>query len=104
MRMRITIHACTRSRTRLRATTPRCASPWQPVGRCFGIRSTRTSRLQSRAKTGENTMGFFETLPDGWTIYVWLFAGAAIIIAAALWMRWGFKNEQFDEDIKYVIF
>jgi nitrogen fixation-related uncharacterized protein len=49
-------------------------------------------------------MGFFETLPDGWTIYVWLFAGAAIIIAAAVWMRWGFKNEQFDEDIKYVVF
>lgn len=49
-------------------------------------------------------MGFFETLPDGWTIYVWLFAGAAIIIAAAVWMRWGFRNEQFDEDIKYVVF
>jgi len=49
-------------------------------------------------------MGFVESLPDGWTIYVWLFAGAAIIIAAALWMRWGFQNEQFDEDIKYVVF
>ena len=49
-------------------------------------------------------MGFFESLPDGWTIYVWLFAGAAIIIAAIAWMRWGFKNEQFDEDIKYVVF
>ena len=49
-------------------------------------------------------MGFFESLPDGWTIYVWLFAGAAIIIAAIAWMRWGFKNEQFDEDIKYLVF
>ena len=49
-------------------------------------------------------MGFFETLPDGWTIYVWLIAGAAIIIAAVFWIRWGFKNEQFDEDIKYVVF
>jgi nitrogen fixation-related uncharacterized protein len=49
-------------------------------------------------------MGFFESLPDGWTIYVWLFAGAAIILAAIAWMRWGFKNEQFDEDIKYVVF
>jgi nitrogen fixation-related uncharacterized protein len=49
-------------------------------------------------------MGFFETLPDGWTIYVWLIAGAAIIVAAIAWMRWGFKNEQFDEDIKYVVF
>jgi len=49
-------------------------------------------------------MGFFESLPDGWIIYVWLFAGAAIIIAAIWWMRWGFKNEQFDEDIKYLVF
>ena len=49
-------------------------------------------------------MGFFETLPDGWTIYVWLIAGALIIIAAVAWMRWGFKNEQFDEDIKYLVF
>ncbi|HYB51868.1 MAG TPA: hypothetical protein VED47_12245 [Burkholderiaceae bacterium] len=49
-------------------------------------------------------MGFFESLPDGWTIYVWLIAGALIIVAAIAWMRWGFKNEQFDEDIKYVVF
>ena len=49
-------------------------------------------------------MGFWESLPDGWTIYVWLIAGAAIIVAAIFWMRWGFKNEQFDEDIKYVVF
>ncbi len=49
-------------------------------------------------------MGFFESLPDGWTIYVWLIAGAAIIIAAIAWMRWGFKNEQFDEDIKFLVF
>lgn len=49
-------------------------------------------------------MGYVESLPDGWTIYVWLLAGAAIIIAAIAWMRWGFKNEQFDEDIKYVVF
>ena len=47
---------------------------------------------------------FFQNLPDGWTIYVWLVAGGLIIIAAIFWMRWGFKNEQFDEDIKYVIF
>ncbi len=45
-----------------------------------------------------------ETLPDGWTIYVWLLAGGAIIIAGILGIRWGFKNEQFDEDIKYVVF
>lgn len=49
-------------------------------------------------------MGFIESLPDGWTIYVWLIAGALIILAAIWWMRWGFRNEQFDEDIKYVVF
>ncbi|KXS31372.1 MAG: Uncharacterized protein AWT59_2513 [Candidatus Gallionella acididurans] len=47
---------------------------------------------------------FFETLPDGWTIYLWLVIGAMIIIAVLFWIRWGAQNEQFDEDIKYVIF
>jgi hypothetical protein len=56
------------------------------------------------AQPGEQTMGFIESLPDGWTIYVWLIAGALIILAAIWWMRWGFRNEQFDEDIKYVVF
>jgi len=44
----------------------------------------------------------FET--DGWTIYLWLIVGAIIIIAVIYWMRWGVKNEQFDEDIKYLVF
>jgi len=47
---------------------------------------------------------FFENLPDGWTIYLWLIIGAMIIIAVIYWLRWGAKNEQFDEDIKYVLF
>ena len=47
---------------------------------------------------------FFETLPDGWTIYLWLVIGAMIILAVVYWIRWGMKNEQFDEDIKYVLF
>lgn len=47
---------------------------------------------------------FFETLPDGWTIYLWLVIGAMIIVAVLFWIRWGTQNEQFDEDIKYVIF
>jgi len=47
---------------------------------------------------------FFNNLPDGWTIYLWLIIGALIIIAVMYWIRWGAKNEQFDEDIKYVIF
>ena len=49
-------------------------------------------------------MGYLDSLPDGWTIYLWLVAGGLIIIAVIYWMRWGFKNEQFDEDIKYVVF
>lgn len=49
-------------------------------------------------------VGFMQGLPDGWSIYLWLLAGALIIMAAIAWMRWGYKNEQFDEDIKYVVF
>jgi hypothetical protein len=47
---------------------------------------------------------FLDSLPDGWTIYLWLVIGAMIIIAAIYWIRWGMQNEQFDEDIKFVIF
>jgi hypothetical protein len=47
---------------------------------------------------------FIETLPDGWTIYVWMIAAAAILIAAAFGLRWASKNQQFDEDIKYTVF
>lgn len=47
---------------------------------------------------------FIETLPDGWTIYLWLVIGAVILIAVLYWIIWGIKNEQFDEDIKYVMF
>lgn len=47
---------------------------------------------------------FLESLPDGWTIYLWLVIGAVIIVAVLYWIRWGVQNEQFDEDIKYVMF
>lgn len=47
---------------------------------------------------------FFSSLEDGWTIYLWLVAGAAIVIAAIYWVRWAAHNDQFDEDIKYVVF
>ena len=47
---------------------------------------------------------FVENLPDGWTIYVWLVVAAMILIAAGFMLRWAAKNDQFDEDIKYVIF
>ena len=47
---------------------------------------------------------YIESLPDGWTIYLWLVIGAMIILSVVYWIHWGAKNEQFDEDIKYVIF
>jgi hypothetical protein len=49
-------------------------------------------------------MNFFQSLPDGWTIYVWMVAGGLIIIAAIFGIRWAHQNEQFDEDIKYLVF
>lgn len=45
-----------------------------------------------------------DNLPDGWTIYVWLIAGGLIILAAIFGIRWAKNNEQFDEDIKYLVF
>lgn len=49
-------------------------------------------------------MNFLNQLQDGWTIYLWLVAGILIIVAAVIAIRWASKNEQFDEDIKYVVF
>ena len=49
-------------------------------------------------------MNYLDSLGDGWTIYLWLVAGALIIIASIYGIRWASKNEQFDEDIKYLIF
>ena len=46
---------------------------------------------------------YMQSLPDGWTIYLWMVAAAGILIGAAFLLRWGFKNNQFDEDIKYVV-
>lgn len=47
---------------------------------------------------------YLQGLDDGWTLYVWLVVGGLIIIAVIYWIRWGLKNEQFDEDIKYLVF
>jgi len=47
---------------------------------------------------------YLQSLPDGWTIYVWMVAGGLIICAAIYGIRWAHKNEQFDEDIKYLVF
>jgi len=41
---------------------------------------------------------------DGWTIYIWMVSGVAILIAVVFGLRWAAKNEQFDEDIKYLVF
>ncbi|MDX8413136.1 MAG: hypothetical protein R8J85_03530 [Mariprofundales bacterium] len=41
---------------------------------------------------------------DGWTLYIWLISGALILIAVVFGIRWAAKNEQFDEDIKYLVF
>lgn len=49
-------------------------------------------------------MDFLNQLEDGWTIYLWLVAGVMIIIASIVAIRWAAKNDQFDEDIKYVVF
>lgn len=43
-------------------------------------------------------------LQDGWTIYVWLISGAAILVGVVFGIRWAARNEQFDEDIKYLVF
>jgi len=47
---------------------------------------------------------YLQSLDDGWSIYLWLVVGGLIIIAVIYWIRWGMKNEQFDEDIKYLVF
>ena len=49
-------------------------------------------------------MGFLESLGDGWSIYLWLIVGAAIIVVSLFGIRWAWRNEQFDEDIKYLVF
>ncbi len=41
---------------------------------------------------------------DGWTIYIWLISGALILVAVVFGIRWAARNEQFDEDIKYLVF
>lgn len=43
-------------------------------------------------------------LQDGWTIYIWLLSGAAILVGVVFGIRWASRNEQFDEDIKYLVF
>ena len=47
---------------------------------------------------------YLNSLEDGWKIYLWLVAGVMIIIASLIAIRWAAKNDQFDEDIKYVVF
>lgn len=51
-----------------------------------------------------NISTYFNSLGDGWTIYLWLVAGGMIILASIYGINWAAKNEQFDEDIKYLVF
>ena len=48
--------------------------------------------------------GYLQSLDGGWSIYLWLVVGGIIILAVIYWIQWGIKNEQFDEDIKYLVF
>lgn len=47
---------------------------------------------------------WIQSLPDGWTIYVWMVVGAGILVGVVFGIRWASRNAQFDEDIKYVVF
>jgi hypothetical protein len=49
-------------------------------------------------------MGFLESLGDGWSIYLWLIVWASIIVVSLYGIRWAWRNDQFDEDIKYLVF
>ena len=49
-------------------------------------------------------MHYLDTLGDGWSIYLWLVVGASIIGISVYGIRWAWRNEQFDEDIKYLVF
>lgn len=49
-------------------------------------------------------MDFLDSLGDGWTIYLWLVVGGMIIAASIYGIRWAAKNQQLDEDIKYLVF
>jgi len=47
---------------------------------------------------------YLNQLGEGWTIYIWIISGVAIVIAAIVGIIWASKNRQFDEDIKYLVF
>ena len=49
-------------------------------------------------------MDFLDSLGDGWTIYSWLVVGGMIIAVSIYGIRWASQNQQFDEDIKYLVF
>lgn len=52
----------------------------------------------------EESMEGYLQLSDNWrSIYLWLVVGGLIMITL-YWIRWGMKHEQFDEDIRYLVF
>jgi len=47
---------------------------------------------------------YLNQLGEGWTIYIWIISGVAIVIAAIVGIIWASRNRQFDENIKYLVF
>ena len=47
---------------------------------------------------------FIENLPDGCSIYICMIVAAIILIVAVYALRWAAKNDQFDVEIKYLVF
>lgn len=47
---------------------------------------------------------YLQSLPDGWSIYLWLVFAGGLLLVSIFWLRWAAKHSQFDEDIKYVLF
>jgi len=47
---------------------------------------------------------YLNNLGEGWTIYIWLISGVGIVVAAIIGIVWAAKNDQFNEDIKYLVF
>ena len=47
--------------------------------------------------------GYSQLLGNWRSIYLWLVVSGLIMITL-YWIRWGMKHEQFDEDIRYLVF
>jgi nitrogen fixation-related uncharacterized protein len=43
-------------------------------------------------------------LPEGIVAYLWTATGLVSLIAIVIGIYWAYKNGQFDENIKYIVF